>query len=152
MQTFLPYDDFERTAKCLDYKRLGKQRVEAKQILDIITGKNPNSRWRNHPAVKMWVGFENALGSYMNYMIAEWIKRGYVNNMEFYDTGELPSWHFKYYNDMTRYVGDIIESPTWLQKNEFHSSHRAALLFKDYDYYKQFNWSERPRIKYYWPI
>ena len=28
MQTFLPYKDFGKTAKCLDYRRLGKQRVE----------------------------------------------------------------------------------------------------------------------------
>ncbi len=35
MQTFLPYQDFTETAKCLDYRRLGKQRVEAKRILKI---------------------------------------------------------------------------------------------------------------------
>jgi len=32
MQTFLPYADFKESAQCLDYRRLGKQRVEAKQI------------------------------------------------------------------------------------------------------------------------
>lgn len=37
MQTFLPYANFEASAKVLDYKRLGKQRVEAKQILEINT-------------------------------------------------------------------------------------------------------------------
>lgn len=35
MNTFLPYPSFDESAKCLDYKRLGKQRVEAKQILEI---------------------------------------------------------------------------------------------------------------------
>ena len=33
MQTFLPYPDMIKSAKALDYKRLGKQRVEAKQII-----------------------------------------------------------------------------------------------------------------------
>ena len=36
MQTFLPYPDFVKSALVLDYRRLGKQRVEARQILDII--------------------------------------------------------------------------------------------------------------------
>ena len=34
----MPYADFEKIAKCLDYKRLGKQRVEAMQIHRIVSG------------------------------------------------------------------------------------------------------------------
>ena len=33
MQTFLPYADFLASAKALDQKRLGKQRVETIQVL-----------------------------------------------------------------------------------------------------------------------
>jgi hypothetical protein len=33
MQTFLPYPDFKKSIKALDYRRLGKQRVEAYQII-----------------------------------------------------------------------------------------------------------------------
>ena len=40
MQTFLQYPDFEKTFKCLDYRRLGKQRVEAMQIYNIISGRS----------------------------------------------------------------------------------------------------------------
>ena len=36
MQTFLPYESFEDTAKVLDYRRLGKQRVEGMQIINTI--------------------------------------------------------------------------------------------------------------------
>lgn len=50
MQTFLPYVNFAESAKCLDYRRLGKQRVEAKQILDVLNGKT--TAWQNHPCVK----------------------------------------------------------------------------------------------------
>lgn len=82
MQTFLPYDDFEKTAQCLDYRRLGKQRVEAKQILNILEGKTTTNAWKNHPAVKMWSGCENALKLYINTMITEWKKCGYKNTME----------------------------------------------------------------------
>lgn len=36
MQTFLPYPDFKKSAQCLDYQRLGKQRLECKQILQTL--------------------------------------------------------------------------------------------------------------------
>ena len=36
MQVFLPYPDFKKSLESLDNKRLGKQRVEAKQILNVL--------------------------------------------------------------------------------------------------------------------
>ncbi|MEU7740966.1 MSMEG_6728 family protein [Nonomuraea sp. NPDC049158] len=59
MQTFLPYPDFARTAAVLDPLRLGKQRVEALQILRALT--IPGYGWRHHPAVRMWASYEEAL-------------------------------------------------------------------------------------------
>ena len=55
MQTFLPYESFEETAKCLDYRRLGKQRIEAYQIIDLLEQENAGIDisflpWGNHPA------------------------------------------------------------------------------------------------------
>ena len=46
----------------LDPLRLGKQRVEALQILRALTV--PGYGWRHHPAVKMWAGYEEALVRY----------------------------------------------------------------------------------------
>ena len=57
MQTFLPYEDFKRSAEALDNKRLGKQRVEAMQIYKACV--LDDYGWKNHPAVKMWVGYED---------------------------------------------------------------------------------------------
>ena len=37
MQTFLPYADFAESARALDQKRLGKQRVEVIQIVRALT-------------------------------------------------------------------------------------------------------------------
>ncbi len=76
MQTFLPYSDFGLSAKSLDYRRLGKQRVEAETICRTILH---GSGWQHHPAVKMWTGFESALLDYRDEMIREWICRGYQN-------------------------------------------------------------------------
>jgi hypothetical protein len=50
MQTFLPYPDSKKSIQTLDYRRLGKQRVEAYQILRAITY---GSGWRYHPVTKM---------------------------------------------------------------------------------------------------
>ena len=66
MQTFLPYPDFKQSAACLDYRRLGKQRVEGVQILKAILGEKslndkPYKGWLNHPATLMWKPYPIAL-------------------------------------------------------------------------------------------
>lgn len=129
MQTFLPYSNFKVSASILDFKRLGKQRVEAKQILNAIEN---NTGWRNHPIVRMWRNYTTALKLYHNTMIIEWIKRGYNN---------MPLLHFK--------EKDLV-MPEWLGRQEFHSAHRAALLYKDFEFYSKYNWGEEAKIEYIW--
>ncbi len=130
MQTFLPYPDFKKSAQVLDYRRLGKQRVEALQILKAL--QNDNYGWKNHPIVKMWEGFAPALIEYKNIMIQEWISRGYNNNLNL------------------DFVDEPIVYPQWLGDEEFHASHRSNLLKKDFEYYSQFNWKEEPGLNYIW--
>lgn len=137
MQTFLPYKDFQESAKCLDMRRLGKQRVEAYQILRIIDGTNPESKWRNHPAVKMWKGYSDALKLYINAMISEWTHRGYNNTMKMYI--------------VITYDG-VVDYPPWFGNEEFHASHRSNLLRKDNEYYSKFGWSEPNNLEYVWPV
>ena len=74
MQTFLPYSDYDQSAAVLDYRRLGKQRVEAKQIMFALS--DPNYGWQNHPAVRMWRGHEYQLAQYGIAICYEWRKRG----------------------------------------------------------------------------
>ena len=136
MQTFLPYESFEKSAQTLDWRRLGKQRVEGMQIINAITGKKrkdgkPYKGWINHPCSVMWKDYVPALKHYTNVIIQEWVTRGYNNNMEFYDTGK-------------------IIMPDWIGNEKFHSSHRANLLRKDFDYYSQFGWTENPERPYVW--
>ena len=138
MQTFLPYANFYKTAECLDWKRLGNQRNEADIILKTIRGESDG--WKHHPIVKMWAGYDAYLEWYRNVMIQEWIKRGYSNNMPI-----KGCW----------YIGDLntdVPKPSWLGNEKLHSSHRAALLFKDFNWYSQFNWKEPPEINYVWFI
>ena len=74
MQTFLPSPDFAASAAALDPRRLGKQRVEALQILRALT--QGGSAWRNHPAVLMWKGYEEALVAYGVAVCQAWCALG----------------------------------------------------------------------------
>ena len=133
MQTFLPYPNIEKSLKVLDSKRIGKQRVEAFQILNILTKRTQTKGWRNHPVVKMWEGHTNALKLYFNKSLEEWISRGYKNNMK---------------PEIIR--GKII-FPKWFGNRKFHSSHKSNLLRKDKKYYSKFKWKESPDLPYIWP-
>ena len=79
MQTFLPYPDFAESLRVLDSRRLGKQRLEAMQLLLAISA--DGSGWSHHPAAAMWRGYTNALKQYHNLAIGEWVRRGYLNRM-----------------------------------------------------------------------
>ena len=131
MQTFLPYPDFELTARTLDYLRLGKQRVEAKQILNAL--RRGRGGWFFHPAVQMWRGYENALRLYMNTMIREWKRRGYRNTMR-----------------CSPIRGPVV-MPPWMGWPDFHASHRSNLFRKNPIYYGRFNWKTCPELPYIWP-
>ena len=132
MQTFLPVANFKESAKILDYRRLGKQRVEARQILNALQGKSKG--WVKHPATKMWRGFEPALEQYLREMILEWKSRGYNNSME------IPE------------EKSQILYPLWFKDENFHAAHRSNLLRKKPEYYYQFGWKENSDLPYIWPV
>ena len=138
MQTFMPYPNFEESAKVLDRQRLGRQRVEVLQILNSLCGSSYG--WRNHPAVKMWRGHEAYLIAYGCAICLEWISRGFKDT-----TLE------KIVAFATRYNPHNTTEPDWLGNPEFHSSHRSALLYKNPQWYGRFGWTEKPKIEYIWP-
>ena len=80
----------------------------------------------------MWDGYEPSLQLYHNLCINEWINQGYNNNMELED------------------ITDPIIYPHWLGNKSFHSSHRANLLRKDYDFYSTYRWEEDSENPYAW--
>jgi len=133
MQTFLPLPDFEATAKILDYRRLGKQRVETYQLLTA----RPGTGWYNHPASKMWRNYHPALARYGVVMCREWIRRGYNDTM-------LP--RLQEFPQLRRRM------PPWFGDPAFHAAHRSNLLRKDPVYYGQFGWTEPPDLQYIWGL
>ena len=132
MQTFLPYPDFVQTARCLDWRRLGKQRVECLQIIETILH---GSQWSHHPAVLMWDGFIPALAEYGGIICLEWKRRGYVDHL---------------FRRIAAHGHGKVIYPSWLGNEAFHASHRGNLLRKD-KHYKQFGWTESPELPYVWP-
>mgnify|MGYP006995604399 CR=1 FL=1 len=145
MQTFLPYSDFEMSAKVLDYKRLGKQRVECLQILkvnDLVWCRTNDSKiaWENHPAVLMWRGYSNALYYYMQCICKEWVGRGYVDNC---------------LEKARQYTSNYVSQcslPVWIGNEEFHISHRSNLLRKNPDHYNRYFLNVTNDMPYIWPV
>lgn len=138
MQTFLPYPSFLESAAVLDYKRLGKQRVEAKQILKALRGETAG--WQNHPATLMWEGYEGALCSYGAVMCHYWWDdHGYKDSLMGYFL-------------RTQMDYDSIKMPPWIGYEPFHISHKSNLIRKDPEWYGP-RWPDVPNdIPYLWPV
>lgn len=136
MQTFLPYPDFIRTATVLDRQRLGKQRVEAWQILRALTGLSGG--WTNHPATRMWRGYENELALYGICICEEWIERGYKDSL-------LPEFQL-------RFDEGVINVPPWIGDSAFHQSHRSNLVRKLPSHYRKYWRRIRNDLPYVWPV
>lgn len=138
MQTFLPYPDFATSAKYLDYRRLVKQRVEAKQIYLALT--DPTYGWQNHPAVKMWRGHALGVAQYGWHCCVEWHARGYNDSLVLWFAGKFPD-----------PIPNKYDLPAWFGNPEFHRAHQSNLIRKDPIYYRKF-WPDVPdNLPYIWP-
>lgn len=137
MQTFLPYTDFQVSLQSLDNKRLGKQRVEAYQLISALTLRpkldgSPYKGWLNHPCTIMWRQYIDALKLYYNTSIDVWVNRGFKNTM------------------VKENLPDKILIPHWIGFEPFHSSHRSNLLSKDFTFYSTHNWDDELNQPYVW--
>jgi len=135
MQTFMPYPSFRRSVQALDNQRLGKQRVEAYQIMKALA--DPDYGWQHHPAVQMWRGYGEALVAYGITCCVEWKRRGYRDTL------------------LTRFVHQmrlcIYPRPVWLGDAAFHLSHQSNLVRKDAAYYGPQFPNVPADLPYLWP-
>ena len=146
MQTFLPYESFEQSAIVLDQRRLGKQRVEVLQILQTIQGGN-KSRWKNHPAVNQWRGYEKSLIEYGIIICEEWKMRGELKNgIPFKDTclAQIAALY-------DSFPDSKLDHPSFLGNEEFHISHQSNLVRKDPIYYRPWFPDVPDDLEYVWP-
>lgn len=137
MQTFLPDFSFVRSAKILDDKRLGKQRVEVLQIAHNLLGYSDG--WTHHPAVKMWRGYESPLLAYGIDVCDEWRRRGFKDTVR----EKLMNLFFLHGNVWT-------SVPEWLTQ-DFIDAHRSNLLRKDPEFYGKYGWDVPGDLPYIWP-
>lgn len=135
MQTFMPRGtDYAQTAMDLDRARLGKQRLECKQI---ITAHLTGVGWIHHPATEMWDGHTHELALYAQAMCHEWLIRGYQDTT-------LP-W-FEHVLNTTPNTG-----PTWWADDAtVKLTHRSNLIRKS-DGYKALYGELRADYVYVWP-
>ena len=143
MQTFIPIatTNFAEIAKTLDNRRLNKQALEGWQILMTLTELDPNGNdripkgWRNHPAVVMWRGYECALLDYIVAMCDEWRARGYKTTIDTKARATFATAVAK-----GRATTDLLYPPCITET--VATTHRTALLAKEFEWYSQFDWAE----------
>lgn len=119
-------------------RRLGKQRVEALQILNALYKIEEGKGWSNHPAREMWRETPQALVAYGLAICREWISRGYKDTC---------------YDKINAYNANvpIYVMPSWFGSEAFHLSHKSNLIRKMPDHYKPF-WPDVPNdLEYVWP-
>jgi hypothetical protein len=129
MQTFLTYPDFRASALVLDRRRLGKQRVEALQVLRGLTV--PGYGWRRHPAVRMWAGYEEALVRYGLEVCEVWREAGHHDTCAASLGRGLAAFRPGAPIRAQPQLASAGELPPWLGDDAFHRSHRSALVRKD---------------------
>lgn len=141
MQTFLPYPSFRESARVLDRPRLGKQRVEAFQLLRAQTV--PGYGWRHHPAAKMWTGYVPALVAYGVAMTDEWIASGRADTVRDKLLAFAP--------EIDGVPQEELDVPPWLGGEAFHLSHRSNLIRKDPEHYRPIFGDIPDDLPYIWP-
>lgn len=143
MQTFLPWANFDKSADVLHMKHLGKQRVENLQIMKALV--DPTYAWQNHPAVRMWRGYEIYFLDYQVAICQAWTGRGYKDtclDKTYSAFMQHPEYgHFKF------------QKPTWIGDENFHRAMRSNLLRKKPEHYAPLFEDDLPDdLEYIWPV
>lgn len=115
MQVFIVGSPLE-TAMILDKRRLNKQIIECRQILDALNGKKA---WSNHPCVLQYRGYEKWLEHYLSCLTL------YKHNANI---------HAKVCSDLAQ-----ICKPEW-HTQEYIAQMKRRLFEKDEEYYKQWSY------------
>ena len=149
MQTFLPFPDFAASVAALDGKRLGKQRVEALQIVRALTRETYG--WKRHPAVRMWVGYAEGAAAYGIASCREWVARGAADTVAATIGVDLAEAGLPPVPRTQEELARAGALPEWIGDERVHESHRAALVRKDPAYYGALFPDVDPELPYFWP-
>lgn len=111
---------FLPSARKLNRQRLFKQIIEARYVLDVLTGKSKKKGYNNHPIMKMWHGYLPSLRQYINDHITAYKERKKKN-------GDYCSTSIQPY-ELSNYK---IVHPWWTSCDYIIFSHKASLLRKE---------------------
>jgi hypothetical protein len=150
VQTFLPDPDFLVSARLLDDRRLGKQRVEAMQILRALTRERYG--WQSHPAVLMWTGYEEALVRYGLEVCRAWTERGRADTVAVTIVDDLRVGTGRRRVRSQPALARAARLPPWLGDPDLHRSHRSALVRKDPEWYRPRFPDVPDDLPYVWPV
>ena len=95
MQTFLPYESFRESAKVLDWRRLGKQRVEGMQIINA----NPSEL----AGLLKPLGLDNSRSTALKKMSEGYVK-GFKSVDELYGIGQYAKDSWEIFQNNNRKV------------------------------------------------
>jgi hypothetical protein len=111
----------------------------------IVSGKTPDSKWKHHPIVKMWSGYEGkcarttevtrhspkisvALRDYIIKAVEVFGERKTKDGKRFFDNTCMLQWIEEY--DMRLKPEEQIVYPEFIGNATFHDSHKAMLYHK----------------------
>lgn len=112
MQVFVVGTPYE-TASILDPKRLNKQIVECRQILDTLRGNT--EAWKNHPVVLQYRGYE------------DWLEL-YTDVLTNYRDGDY----------FSAEIADFVAEAPKFHTKEFLNQMKRRLYTKDNNHYRQY--------------
>jgi hypothetical protein len=162
----------------------GWQILMVLEELDPQGNKRIPKGWVNHPAVKMWRGNTLALYRYVLEMLWEVERRGISHkkmqlNLRVFAQAMLQKEVEKATEILSKTLPTVTlaaaqreattslalklsnQTPIWQENQEYYevvaSTHRRALLCKNYEHYSQFGWPEDTGVapteyEYLWPI
>jgi hypothetical protein len=132
VHTYLPFSDFDQTARALNNLDLNVSITTAATVLNTLHEVDGAPKLgQNNPLVRMWRTYELQLASYGMSLCEEAARRGIPvvkpdRSLEYFE------WHFT-----NAASGDVkMTRPEWLNDPRFLNSERRALLVRDAEHYK----------------
>lgn len=103
----------------------------------------PGKAWLNHPAVRMWRGYEWMLLRYQRATVDEWLSREYIDTC-WPKTQEI---YVRLSNDQLPR-----SKPPWFGNEDFHLAHQSNLVRKDPEHYRPLFPDVSDNLPYIWPV
>lgn len=149
MNSFITDYDFYQCGMNLDTRRHGAMVYENIHMLASNLGVNdrlvnPKRDVSNHPACKLWKGYEEQHLFYINSLLVSWIHKGYKSTVNKQNYKML-------YKVCNPFGENLFKTPPWIT-DELIETHRSVLIQKKPEYYRPI-WPDCPdnlKMKYDW--